>query len=239
MTDFTREFPDSNKFLYTLRKYLEQTDKEQISTLLINSRCEFIESSSFSHVRYNSFDATIRFIVPVVSISKFTEELKEDLRYAADVCFPKDVGYEITDLEISPILESPPDDDDILLNSASLISKGTIEYDGIRFRSRSEIKIYDELKKRNVLFFANATAVLGCKNTKKEPDFLICQNGKWGILEVMGEPYHPSNTSMRDHDRARLFKDYGVFHIEFYNATECYSKPDKVVDKFLQYLSKT
>ena len=239
MTDFTHEFPDSNKFLYTLRQYLEQTDKEQISTLLINSRCEFIGSSSFSHIRYNSCHATIRFIVPVISISKFTEEIKEDLRYAADLILPKEIGYEITELEISPILESPLDDEDILLNSASLISKGSFEHDGVRFRSKSEIKIYDELKKRNVLFFANATAVLGGKNTKKEPDFLICQNGKWGILEVMGQPYHPSNTSMRDHDRARLFKDYGLFHIEFYDATKCYSKPDKVVDDFLQLLSKT
>jgi hypothetical protein len=239
MTDFTYEFPDSNNFLYTLRKYLEQTDKEQISTLLINSRCEFMGSSSFSHIRYNSYDATIRFIVPVISISKFTEKVKKDLLYAVDSIFPKEIGYEITDLEISPILESPPDDDDTSLNSASLVSKGTIEHDGLRFRSKSEIKIYDELKKRHVLFFANATAVLGSKNTKREPDFLICQNGKWGILEVMGEQYHPSNTAMRDHDRARLFKDYGLFHIEFYNATECYSKPDKVVDKFLQYLSKT
>jgi len=187
MTDFTYEFPDSNKFLYTLKEYLEQTDKKQVSVLLINSRCEFVGSSSFTLIRWNSRHATIRFIVPVISISKFTEELKKDLLSAADFIFPKEIGYEITDIEISPILESPPDDDDTSLNSASLVSKGTIEHDGLRFRSKSEIKIYDELKKRHVLFFANATAVLGGKNTKREPDFLICQNGKWGILEVIGE----------------------------------------------------
>jgi hypothetical protein len=30
---------------------------------------------------------------------------------------------------------------------------------------------------------------------------------RWGLLEVMGEAYHPAATAVRDHDRARLFKD--------------------------------
>lgn len=49
----------------------------------------------------------------------------------------------------------------------------------------------------------------------------------------MGEQYHPSNTAMKDNDRARLFKDYGLFCIEFYDAKRCYKKPDEVVDNFL------
>jgi len=119
-----------------------------------------------------------------------------------------------------------------------LVSQGIIEHDGLRFRSRTETRIYDALKKQSVLFFANATAVLGGKNIKREPDFLVCQNGRWGILEVMGEQYHPSTTAMRDHDRARLFKDYGLYYIEFYAADKCYTDPDGVVTDFLQRLSK-
>ena len=71
---------------------------------------------------------------------------------------------------------------------------------------------------------------------KKEPDFLVCLNGKWGILEVMGETFHPSATAIRDHDRARLFKDYGLVVIEFYDASRCYSDPEAVVDDFLRRL---
>ncbi|HEY9866308.1 MAG TPA: hypothetical protein V6D21_19205, partial [Candidatus Obscuribacterales bacterium] len=127
----------------------------------------------------------------------------------------------------------------ILSNSASLNSSGSIKHDGLGFRSRTEIKVYEALKKRSVLFFANATAVLGGKDMKREPDFLVCQNGKWGILEVMGAPYHPTNTAMRDHERARLFKDYGLFCIEFYDATKCYNSPEGVVDDFLERLSKS
>lgn len=69
---------------------------------------------------------------------------------------------------------------------------------------------------------------------KREPDFLVCQNGKWGILEVMGAEYHPDAT--KDHDRARLFKDYGLTYIEFYNANRCYNDPEGVVGDFLKRL---
>lgn len=157
---------------------------------------------------------------------------------AVQKVFPREVGYEICYLEISPLFETPPDEEQTMLNSASLVSKGGIEHDGLRFRSQSEVKIYEVLKKRRVLFFPNATAILGGKNKKREPDFLVCQDGKWGIIEVMGEPYHPSSTAMKDHDRARLFKDYGIFYIEFYDATKCYNSPDEVVDEFLKRLSK-
>lgn len=238
MTEFTYTPPESTVFIHTLRGYLQAIDKNELAILLVNSRYEVSSSSSFSSVRWNSYNATVRLLVPVVHLPKFTAEVKKDLLDAVDTVFPKEVGFEITELEISPILEAPPDEENSLSNSALLGSKGTLEHDGLRFRSRTEIKVYEALKKRNVLFFANATAVLGSKNEKREPDFLVCQNGKWGILEVMGDQYHPSNTAMKDHDRARLFKDYGLFYIEFYDATRCYNHPDEVADDFLQRLSK-
>jgi hypothetical protein len=97
------------------------------------------------------------------------------------------------------------------------------------------------LKKRTVLFFPLAAAVFGGKkgDEKREPDFVICQDGKWGILEVMGETYHTSSTAVRDHDRARLFKDHRIHCIEFYDASRCYSTPDEVVDDFLKRLARS
>jgi len=91
------------------------------------------------------------------------------------------------------------------------------------------------------LFFPNAAAVLGgrAEEDKKETDFLICSNGKWGLLEVMGEAFHPSATAIKDHDRARLFKDYGLVVIEFYDATRCYNQPEVVVDDFLRRLQQS
>ncbi len=54
----------------------------------------------------------------------------------------------------------------------------------------------------------------------------------------MGKPYHPSSTAMDDHKRARLFKDYGISLIEFYDADEC-RNPDVVIDDFLERLANS
>jgi hypothetical protein len=125
------------------------------------------------------------------------------------------------------------------LNMSSITNTEIYEHDGLKFRSRSEVSIYSELKKRNVLFFPNALAVLGGQNTmRREPDFLVCQNGKWGILEVMGKFVHTPTTAVKDHDRGRLFNDYGVSCIHFYPAERCFKNPADVVDDFLKRLSR-
>jgi hypothetical protein len=159
---------------------------------------------------------------------------------AADAVIPKNAGLDIEGIDIVPFLENPLVIDPSPLNAGTLAAHAAVEHDGLRFRSRAEIQIYDVLKCRDVLFFPNAAAVLGGKVVadKKEPDFLICLNGKWGILEVMGESFHPSATAIKDHDRARLFKDYGLVVIEFYDAARCYREPDAVVDDFLRRLQQ-
>jgi hypothetical protein len=125
------------------------------------------------------------------------------------------------------------------LNNGWFRTETTISHDGLRFRSKSEIVIYDELKRRQLLFFPNGAAVIGGEKTvKKEPDFLICYAGKWGILEVMGSPYHTAGNAVKDHDRARLLKNFGILCIEFFDANECRNSPAKVVDKFLAILAK-
>ena len=123
------------------------------------------------------------------------------------------------------------------LNNCFFKTEMTVKYDELSFRSRAEIAVYDDLKKRGLLFFPNAAAVLGGNNPeKREPDFLICNKGKWGILEVMGDAWH--TTATKDHDRARLFKNHGVLCVEFFNASECTTNPSNVVDRFLGILSQ-
>jgi hypothetical protein len=236
--DFTYKVPDAKAFVHTLRNYLDANGQKEAAALLIGATCVISPSSSFSGRRWNAYDTSVFFQVPAANLSGFTEKVKRTICQAVDVVFPPDAGYDISVCEVSPVIESPPEDDDLLANNATLGTVTTIDHDGLRFRWRSEIRIYDELKKRSVLFFANATAVLGGKDEKREPDFLACLDGKWGILEVMGDQYHPSATAMRDHDRARLFKDYGLILIEFYPANRCYTAPETVVADFLQRLAK-
>ena len=63
----------------------------------------------------------------------------------------------------------------------------------LRFRSRSEVQIATALDRAGVLFLPNCIARLGTLDNRqnREADFLVCYNGKWGILEVDGEPFHP------------------------------------------------
>jgi hypothetical protein len=129
--------------------------------------------------------------------------------------------------------------DQVGLNSCWFTTDTTVSHDRLRFRSKSEIAIYDELKNRKLLFFPNPAAVIGgATNQKKEPDFLICSAGNWGILEVMGSYFHTKDNAVKDHDRARLFKDFGILCIEFFDASECSKNPANVVDKFLAILAK-
>jgi hypothetical protein len=112
------------------------------------------------------------------------------------------------------------------------------EWNGLRFRSQSEVCIARALDRAGALFFPNAKGRLGAvaKRENREPDFLVCHQGKWGILEVDGEPFHPPSRTVHDHARDRLFKAHGVRVVEHYDAELCRSAPDTVVQEFLRLL---
>lgn len=113
-------------------------------------------------------------------------------------------------------------------------------WEGLRFRSKAEMKIAQALDRAGVLFLPNCKARLGLgKRENREPDFLICSNGKWGILEVDGEPYHPASRAVHDHARDRGFKLHGIVFIDHYDAAECYNNPDAVVKEFLKHLASS
>ncbi len=119
-------------------------------------------------------------------------------------------------------------------------NRATMIWQNLRFRSESEKRIAEALDRAGVLFIPNCLARLttaeGRKN--KEPDFVICSQGRWGILEVDGEPYHPPSRTVDDHKRDRDFRANGIKVVEHYDARECYQQPDRVVKQFLELLGK-
>jgi hypothetical protein len=73
-------------------------------------------------------------------------------------------------------------------------------HDGLFFRSYQERLVYDVLKQRDVLIFPLPAAVFGKKDERhREPDFLICSKGKFGILEVDGKQHELSRA--KDHEK--------------------------------------
>jgi hypothetical protein len=113
----------------------------------------------------------------------------------------------------------------------------SFKWNGLGFRSKTETVIAAALARRGLLFFPNAAAVAGSQ--KREPDFVICTpEGKWGILEINGDDYHPPERFAQESERARWFKKLGIPIVEAYDARWCYNEPDNVIDEFLQLLSR-
>ncbi|HVB22314.1 MAG TPA: hypothetical protein VNG51_10245 [Ktedonobacteraceae bacterium] len=118
-------------------------------------------------------------------------------------------------------------------------NQATMIWQNLRFRSESEKRIAQALDRAGVLFLPNCLARITTpegRNTK-EPDFVVCHQGRWGILEVDGEPFHPPTRTVEDHKRDRDFRKYGI-QVEHFDASECYQQPDRVVKDFLDTLMK-
>ncbi|MCT7989505.1 pentapeptide repeat-containing protein [Laspinema sp. D6] len=105
-------------------------------------------------------------------------------------------------------------------------------WNGWQFRSQAEVKIAEALDRAGVLFYSNATARLttpeGGKN--QDPHFLVCSEGKLGILVVNGEE--------DEAETDRLLQTQGIRIIHHYPVTQCTEDSDWVVLEFLQALSQ-
>jgi len=125
----------------------------------------------------------------------------------------------------------------IIVNQAPNLPGGQILiWNNLRFRSEPERRVAAALDATRVLFFPNCVGRLNAddRRVNREPDFLVCEHGKWGILEIDGNAYHPS--AARDHERDRLFRAYGIRVVERFTATECVSDAPTVVQRFLRVL---
>ncbi|MBO0350489.1 hypothetical protein J0895_15575, partial [Phormidium pseudopriestleyi FRX01] len=94
------------------------------------------------------------------------------------------------------------------------------------FRSLAEVKIAEALDRAGVLFFPNATARLTTAEgrTNQTPHFLVCSDGKLGILVV--------NREEDEVETDRLLQSQGILIIHHYPVTECTEESDRVVLEF-------
>ena len=108
----------------------------------------------------------------------------------------------------------------------------------MKFASKTEIRIAQELENRKILFFPLPLAVRAetgnFYNDHREVDFLICQDGTWGILEVS---FHQDRYE-KDSEKDSWFKKSGILCIQHYTAERCWEHPRQVVDEFLSILAQ-
>lgn len=114
-------------------------------------------------------------------------------------------------------------------------------WNNLRFRSKTELKIAEAFDRLEVMFLPNCMTRLGRipKRENMEADFLVCHRGRWGILEVDGEPFHPPGRTVHDHERDRKFHSHGIMVIQHFDANLCYNDPDKVVKEFIELLCQS
>lgn len=114
-----------------------------------------------------------------------------------------------------------------------------IVYNEMKFASRAEVRIAQELESRRVLFFPLPLAVRSDTGAQyldhREPDFLICQDGAWGILEVS---FHQPERYEKDSEKDLWFKQSGILCIQHFTAESCFNNPAGIVDRFLEILAK-
>jgi Protein of unknown function (DUF3102) len=113
-------------------------------------------------------------------------------------------------------------------------------WNGLRFRSNSEVKIAVALEHRdNLAFWPNCKGRLSTPSGKQnlEADFLVCYKGKLGILEVDG-PFHTSCRRVEEQERERLFRNHGIRVIERFDSSRCDKEPFLVVEEFLLIMEK-
>ena len=111
-------------------------------------------------------------------------------------------------------------------------------YNEMKFASKSEIRIAQEFETQKILFFPLPLAVRAESGNfydgHREVDFLVCDDGAWGILEVS---YHPDRYE-KDVEKDSWFKKSGILCVQHYTAERCYNNPAEVVTEFMSILAK-
>ncbi|HEY9707902.1 MAG TPA: pentapeptide repeat-containing protein, partial [Oculatellaceae cyanobacterium] len=125
-------------------------------------------------------------------------------------------------------------------NTSNQGIKASYEWNGLYLRSNNQMKIAEALDRAGVLVYPNCRTRLNISQKPEitETDFLVFYQGKWGILEIDGESWHPNPSTVADSERDRLFKVHGI-RVAHYDATRCQEQPDKVVQEFLEILSQS
>jgi hypothetical protein len=239
-----------NDILFTASKLLAGRGKEEAVQLLISfdfklsngTNCfsdKFLilhatislETYEQLHVELESANengsvAFVEFEKPYLDIVQIMEELGHNIRF---IVF--DAGQSTAPEDWRSYFNNSNTHNQALFNFKD---KNRISYQGLNFRSKAEIKIYEALLRKGLLVMPLPVMVLGAKEKYKEPDFVVCYNGRIGILDVQGKEFHPPELAASEHEKRREFLRLGVSLYEIFDARRCYQDPDGVVEDFVQ-----
>lgn len=107
------------------------------------------------------------------------------------------------------------------------------------FRTQGEIAIAKAFEKANVLFLPLPRAAIGVTpdmRTMVEPDFVVCHDGKWGVLEVDGSSHE--GRKAQDTEKDRLYHAHRIAVVRRYTEEQARGNADAIVAEFLRDIEK-
>ena len=243
--------PPDDQLLASAARFLVDGGEEDATSVLLSCEMTVWESGDTWYVGDEVHSALhVSMTGPRVSyeiLSQASHSVTQSIQKALVAVFPQDTYIkhftaraELLDIDVdwrNELLEIARGRGVHNQGSGSTGTFGRI-WNNLRFRSTSEVKVAQALDRAGVLYLPNCRARLGKEEVRRnrEADFLICDNGKWGIVEVDGEPFHPPSRAVQDHERDRLFRLHGIAVVEHFDANRCYQEPDDVVTEFLNIL---
>lgn len=236
---------DCDEFLYSMATFMLQAGEREEVRLLLSCELEAREEEDDWHNEY----LVLTFSGPRAAydaLANTSSRAHEVFKHAADAV---QRGYHWVNVEARAQLAAPTGEwrkellailDGRAVDNQAVGFDAPKVYAGLRFRSESEVRVARALDLMGVMYVPNCKARLGHPEDRKtrEPDFLIVLNGRAGVLEVDGEPFHPPTRTVHDHERDRMFKAQGIAVVEHYDATRCYNQPDRVAAEFLELLKQ-
>jgi hypothetical protein len=240
-----------DNFQYSMARYMIEGDEREEAKLLLACRLEAHvedEYNDFSHDQEDilhlwlygprkAYDALVGYHSPTHVV----------FRRAAEAVCP--AGFDqITIRPFVAMSEARPADwrNELLavldgrdVDNQAIGFKATRTYEGLRFRSESEVRIAEALDRAGVMYVPNCRSRVGSKDRRRniEADFLVMTDSNWGVLEVDGSQWH-AGSAARDHNRDRPFHFHGAEIVQRFDAAECFETADAVVAKFLKLLRR-
>jgi Swt1-like HEPN len=105
-TKFSYTKPDDRRFHSALLRYLRHQGQKRLAELLSGGKCVIITSTTYSRNRWDAYRTKVLFYLPFGKFEKTSPKMGQKLIPFCQKIMPEEAGYDVMEIEFSPLLES-------------------------------------------------------------------------------------------------------------------------------------